>query len=74
MARLERCVATVRRPVIVEIGAGTAIPTVRSFSEQPGPGVIRIIHSITPSVRVTASVIAGNALHVLKQLDRMLKR
>jgi NAD-dependent SIR2 family protein deacetylase len=32
-ARLQRWLAKVRRPVVVEIGAGTAIPSVRHFSQ-----------------------------------------
>lgn len=32
--RLEQWLATVERPVVVELGAGTAIPSVRHFSEQ----------------------------------------
>ncbi|MFB2539634.1 MULTISPECIES: NAD-dependent deacetylase [unclassified Acinetobacter] len=31
-----------KNPVVIEIGAGTAIPTVRHFSEQFSPNVIRI--------------------------------
>lgn len=45
-ARLMRHLAAARRPVVVEIGAGTAIPSVRRFSEavarQPGGRLIRI--------------------------------
>jgi hypothetical protein len=32
-ARLQRWLDKVRRPVVVEIGAGTAIPSVRHFSQ-----------------------------------------
>lgn len=32
--KLERWLALVRRPVVVEIGAGTAVPSVRNFSQQ----------------------------------------
>jgi NAD-dependent SIR2 family protein deacetylase len=41
-ARLHAWLATVERLVVIEIGAGKAIPTVRLFSEQNGPRVIRI--------------------------------
>lgn len=45
-ARLERWLASVRRPAIVELGAGTAIPSVRHFCErvirQRGARLIRI--------------------------------
>ncbi|GBG01734.1 hypothetical protein AZSI13_10610 [Azospira sp. I13] len=40
--RLENWLATVERPVVVEIGAGTAIPTVRWFGEMRGAPLIRI--------------------------------
>jgi hypothetical protein len=45
-ARLERWLSSVRRPVVIEIGAGTAIPSVRYFSQrvvqQFGGRLIRI--------------------------------
>lgn len=41
-ARLHAWLSTVERLVVVEIGAGKAIPTVRLFSETHGPRVIRI--------------------------------
>jgi len=45
-ARLERWLCSVRRPVVVEIGAGTAIPSVRDFVDQvldkPGARLVRI--------------------------------
>lgn len=44
--RLERWLCSVRRPVVVEIGAGTAIPSVRDFVDQvldkPGARLVRI--------------------------------
>ncbi|HET7776866.1 MAG TPA: Sir2 family NAD-dependent protein deacetylase [Azospira sp.] len=40
--RLENWLATVQRPVVIEIGAGTAIPTVRWFGEMRGAPLIRI--------------------------------
>lgn len=40
--RLQTWLAHVERPVCIEIGAGTAIPTVRRFSEQHGWRLIRI--------------------------------
>jgi hypothetical protein len=42
MARFENWFAALRQPVVVELGAGRAIPTVRYFSERHGPRVIRI--------------------------------
>ncbi len=45
-ARLEGWLASVHRPVVIEIGAGTAIPSVRHFSQrvvrQRGGRLIRI--------------------------------
>lgn len=41
-ARLNTWLASVERPVVVEIGAGKTIPTVRNFSERVGGRVIRI--------------------------------
>lgn len=40
--RLQQWLAGLARPVCIEIGAGTHIPTVRSFSEQCGGRLIRI--------------------------------
>ena len=41
-ARLARWLAAVDRPVCIEIGAGTAIPSVRHFAENHGGRLIRI--------------------------------
>jgi len=41
-ARLEEWLSWVERPVVVEIGAGTAIPTVRWFGEMRGVPLIRL--------------------------------
>lgn len=41
-ARLEAWLARVQRPVVIEIGAGTAIPTVRHFGEGMDCPLIRI--------------------------------
>ena len=41
-ARLRAWLSVVDRPVVVEIGAGKTIPTVRAFSERNGARVIRI--------------------------------
>lgn len=74
MARLDRWLSAVQRPVVVEVGAGLTIPTVRHFSERHGPRVIRINprdDAIHPHHGVG---IAGNALDVLNRLDGMLDR
>ncbi|MBN3725308.1 SIR2 family NAD-dependent protein deacylase [Burkholderia sp. Ac-20379] len=41
-SRRQRWLRGVERLVVVELGAGTALPTVRRFSERHGPRVIRI--------------------------------
>jgi NAD-dependent SIR2 family protein deacetylase len=41
-ARLRGWLERVERLVVIEIGAGTALPTVRRFSERYGPRIIRI--------------------------------
>jgi NAD-dependent SIR2 family protein deacetylase len=72
MARFASWFAALRRPVVVEIGAGRAIPTVRYFSERHGPRVIRINprdYAIDPRHGVG---IAGNALDVLDRLEGLL--
>lgn len=40
--RLKAFLKSQHRPIVIEMGAGTAIPTVRYFSEQFAPGLIRI--------------------------------
>jgi len=41
-ARLDAWIARLQRPVVVEIGAGTSIPTVRMYGEELGCPLIRI--------------------------------
>jgi hypothetical protein len=41
-SRLDAWLVRLQRPVVVEIGAGTAIPTVRWFGEEVGCPLIRI--------------------------------
>lgn len=41
-SRLQRWLATVERPLVIELGAGTAIPTVRHFGESLDVPIIRI--------------------------------
>lgn len=40
--KLQHWLAQYQRPVVIEIGAGTMIPTVRNFSESFAPSIIRI--------------------------------
>ncbi|WP_244815253.1 Sir2 family NAD-dependent protein deacetylase [Caballeronia sp. Lep1P3] len=76
-ARQERALAAwlggVQRLVVVELGAGRALPTVRRFSERHGPRVIRINpreHAIAPNAGVG---IASGAKETLLRLDRALQ-
>lgn len=67
--RLENWLVRVRQPVVIELGAGKALPTVRRFSERHGPQLIRINpreSAINPNYGIG---IAGNALEVLQQID-----
>jgi NAD-dependent SIR2 family protein deacetylase len=71
-ASLQRWIASVGRPVIVEIGAGTALPTIRRFSERHGPRVIRI-NAREPKIAPAMGVgIRGTALDALTTLDHAL--
>ena len=70
--RLEAWLLMVERLVIVEIGAGRAIPTVRNMSEQGSAHVIRINtedYSIDPKKGVG---LLGSARDMLTMLDEML--
>jgi NAD-dependent SIR2 family protein deacetylase len=70
--RLNTWLSAVRRVVIVELGAGKAIPTVRQFSEYAGPRVIRI-NLREPGIALHRGVgIAGRALETLQRLNEML--
>ncbi|MDR6374175.1 hypothetical protein J2776_000851 [Paraburkholderia caledonica] len=55
--------------VIIELGAGSAIPTVRSLSERHAPGVIRINPDESAINPMTGLGLAGGALKVLQSLD-----
>jgi NAD-dependent SIR2 family protein deacetylase len=73
--QLDRLAGWLRGPqrlIVVELGAGNALPTVRRFSERHGPRVIRINpreNSIAPDIGVG---IAGGAAEVLRVLDSRL--
>jgi len=71
-ARLEGWLSGVQKLVVVELGAGRAIPTVRNLSVRNGPRVVRINpreFSIDPSKGVG---IALSALEALTRLDTLL--
>jgi NAD-dependent SIR2 family protein deacetylase len=69
LGRLEAWLRGPLRLVVVEMGAGKALPTVRRFSERHGPRVIRINpreEAIAPHIGVG---IAGGASETLRLLD-----
>lgn len=71
--RLEAWLEKVSRPVVVELGAGTAVPSVRWFAASLNRPIIRINlreSAIDPAQGVG---LAGRALRVLTALDRRLK-
>jgi NAD-dependent SIR2 family protein deacetylase len=71
-ARLDRWVPSLRCPVVVELGAGRALPTVRRFSERHAPRVIRI-NTREPEINPAFGIgIQGGALDVLKALNEAL--
>jgi NAD-dependent SIR2 family protein deacetylase len=70
--RLQEWHLKLSKLVVVELGAGQAIPTVRRFSERFPPRVIRINprdFSIAPYIGVG---IAGGALEILQEIDAIL--
>jgi NAD-dependent SIR2 family protein deacetylase len=71
-ARLQAWLSKVERLVVIEIGAGKAIPTVRLFSEQYGPRVIRINPRDFGIASNQGIGLARNAVDGLKLLDHAL--
>jgi NAD-dependent SIR2 family protein deacetylase len=72
--RLQRWIDSVDRLVTVELGAGTALPTIRRFSERHGPRVVRI-NLRDPQIDPVKGIgIQGGALEVLIAVDQALKR
>lgn len=67
--RLQQWLAGLERPVCIEVGAGTHIPTVRHFSEQHGWRLIRINPSETDIPDSANSI--GLALGGLAGLERL---
>ncbi|WP_244193261.1 SIR2 family NAD-dependent protein deacylase [Paraburkholderia eburnea] len=64
----------VQRPVVVEVGAGRAIPTVRRFSERHGPRVIRINPRESAIPFAVGVGMACGARDALQQIDIELHR
>jgi NAD-dependent SIR2 family protein deacetylase len=72
-ARLQAWLSKVERLVVIEIGAGKAIPTVRYFSEQNGPRVIRINPRDFGIASHHGIGLARGAIDGLELLDRSMK-
>lgn len=68
--RLEAWLSTVSRPVVVEVGAGTAVSTVRWFGSMVGAPLIRINLRESAVDRGVGVGLSGRALDVLSELDR----
>lgn len=72
--RLQRWLGSVDRMVTVELGAGTALPTIRRFSERHGPRVIRI-NVREPQIDPAKGIgIQGGALETLVALASALEQ
>ncbi len=71
-ARFERWRAGVERPVVIEIGAGVAIVTVRRFCEQKGVPLIRINPRDAKVRRLTDVGISCGALEGISRLSAHL--
>jgi NAD-dependent SIR2 family protein deacetylase len=74
--RLRRWIERTRRPVVIEIGAGLNIPTVRRFSERMvrlrNASLIRINPREYEIGGLPGTGIGGGALHVLAAIGAML--
>ncbi|MFC0168391.1 NAD-dependent deacetylase [Pseudoduganella danionis] len=73
MARLERWLARTSRTVVLELGAGTTIPTVRRLGEQLGAPLIRMNPDEAAVVRRSDISLAVPALAGLRELSAALK-
>jgi NAD-dependent SIR2 family protein deacetylase len=72
LTRLDRWLDRVARPVVLELGAGTSLPTVRRFSERHGPRVIRV-NAREPGIDEASGIgLRGTALATLRALDRVM--
>ncbi|MEK7915373.1 Sir2 family NAD-dependent protein deacetylase [Burkholderia contaminans] len=71
---LEDWLARAGRVAVVEIGAGTAIPTVRLLSERLGADVIRINAREAHARRADVIGLKGGALATLRALDAAWQR
>ncbi|WP_255517628.1 Sir2 family NAD-dependent protein deacetylase [Herbaspirillum sp. SJZ107] len=77
-ARLRGWLERTRRPVVIELGAGTAISTVRHFSHrmvrQHNAALIRINPRAPLIGNLPGVAIAGGALEVLSAIDRHMEQ
>ncbi len=73
-ARLERWLAGVRRPVVVELGAGTAVPSVRHFSQQVVQGGGRLVRINPREWQVAGTRDVGLATGALAGLQAIAAR
>jgi NAD-dependent SIR2 family protein deacetylase len=75
--RRERWLDKVRRPVIVELGAGTAIPSVRHFSEEVvcnhGGRLVRINPRESAVPTPWDVGLAAGSFHALSAIDRVVE-
>lgn len=71
-SRLNAWLASVKRPIVVEIGAGKTIPTVRNLSERVGARVIRINPKDSGIAQHRGIGFAGGALQTLSLLNEAL--
>lgn len=70
LATFASWIPTVQRLVVIELGAGCALPTVRRFSERHGPRVIRINpreDAISPKFGIGISCGAKEALQIIDE-------
>jgi len=68
--RLRAWYASVNRPVVVELGAGKALPTVRRFSERHAKHhLIRINKRESATAPQHGVGFAGSALETLEKID-----
>jgi len=73
LLRLGRWLTGVKRLVVVELGAGSALPTVRRFSERHGPRVIRINPREAGIATHVGVGIAGGAVESLRRVDACMR-
>ncbi|WP_241030452.1 Sir2 family NAD-dependent protein deacetylase [Paraburkholderia sp. Ac-20347] len=73
-ARLAAWLRGVERVVVIEVGAGNALPTVRRFSERHGPRVVRINPRESGIADRVGVGIASGALAALQVIDERLAR